>query len=386
MLKNFKANSIHLEYKSTYNEAEYNINLEHIRCCYYNKLLDSFEELITKYFNKNIFSKKKPLKRTLSNILSNFIFSQYRKKNNSVDIFFPEVTEIDFIEDVIKDYLNINNLSINNIKHFSKEFLNRYKSNYQDFLVKRINLKNTNIVIFTKNINIKTSKFIKLLPYNSSNKDYEVILYEERYNQLKERFYIKNPSIKTHFNEILYCILLRYNTLGSNNNQLAVSPKTMNKFSKNYDLAFESFASAINAKSEYFCSIYYDLEKYFGSFGNFFDCNFIEGCYNFNPPFQEDIINLGIEKIISDMSKSMIKNKKLTFIITIPVWDTEGREKFGIINNHKDMPIIKKIKECSFLKKIDAISKENFDYHDYIYNLTKNVTIQNTYMIILSNQ
>ena len=34
---------------------------------------------------------------------------------------------------------------------------------------------------------------------------------------------------------------------------------------------------------------------------------------------------------------------------------------------------------------MDAISKEDFDYHDHIFNLVKNVTIQNTYQIVLSN-
>ena len=385
-MDNFSHNDISLYYiKNNYNYMNSNINLELLRCDYYNKILKSFNELIEKYFDITIFNKKKPIKRTLSNIFSNFMFSQYRMKNNYNDIFLPDISEIKFIENVLEDYLTINNQSTDNVKIFSKKFINKYKDIYSDFLVKKIELNEKKIKLFMKTIHIKNSEFIKISPFDIINKDYEVILYYDRYKQLKDKFNIKNPSIKNQFNEIIYCILLRYNTLGSNNNQLAVSPEIMENFKSEYNFSFESFASAINATSEYFCSAYPDLEKYFGSFGNFFDCSFIEGCYNFNPPFQEDIINIGIEKILDNIDIAKNNNKKLTFIITIPVWDTEGKKKFGIMDDYKDLPIIKKIKNSIYLKKFDAISKEEFDYHDHLYNLTKNVTIQNTYMIVLSS-
>ena len=73
----------------------------------------------------------------------------------------------------------------------------------------------------------------------------------------------------------------------------------MADYSDKYSLSFETFASAINHQTEYFCSVSPDIEKYFGSFGNFFNTKMIKGCYNFNPPFQEDIINDGIKNIIT---------------------------------------------------------------------------------------
>lgn len=386
-MENFSYNNISLNYKkNNYIYTNNNINLELLRSDYYNMILKLFNETIETYFDVSIFNKKKPIKRTLSNILSNFIFSQYRMKKNYNDIFLPEITEIKFIENVLEDYLVINNKSSDMIKVFSKVFLKKYKELYTDFLIKKIDLGKKKIKLYIKTIFIKNSEFIKMSPFDIINKDYEVILYQGRYKQLKDKFTTRNPFIKNQFNEILYCILLRYNTLGSNNNQLAVSPEIMKNFKHEYNFSFESFASAINATSDYFCSAYPDLEKYFGSLGNFFDCSFIEGTYNFNPPFQEDIINIGIEKIFDNINIAKNNNKKLTFIITIPVWDKEGKKLFGIIDDYKDLPIIKKIKNSIYLKKFDAISKEEFDYHDHLYNLTKNVTIQNTYMIILSSK
>ena len=42
---------------------------------------------------------------------------------------------------------------------------------------------------------------------------------------------------------------------------------------KYYGLNFECFCSAINSTFNNFCSIYYDLEVYFGSVGSFFNLN-----------------------------------------------------------------------------------------------------------------
>ena len=40
---------------------------------------------------------------------------------------------------------------------------------------------------------------------------------------------------------------------------------------KSYGVNFELYGSAINALSDNYCSLFYDIEKYFGSKGNFFD-------------------------------------------------------------------------------------------------------------------
>ena len=375
-----KNKNITLEYYNFDKNTTVNVNLELLRCDFYNIIVKLFIEITIKYFDSSIFSKKKPFKRALSNIFSNFIFSQYSKNNNIEDIFIPSISEITFLKNVLLDYLKINKIDNFNLSSFSKEFLNLYQKQYQTFILKKNKLKFKMIEIKSKIIYIKDSKFIKLFPNKIFNKNYEVVLFYDKYIDLKNKFLKKNKGL--YFNNIIYSILLRYFTLGSNNNQLAVSPYKMDTFCKDYGLSFESFASAINHQTDHFCSVYPDLEKYFGSIGNFFNTKMIKGCYNFNPPFQEDIINDGINKILSNLEES---NEQLTFIITIPVWDIAGKKKFGIEDEYNDLPIINEIKKSKFLFKIDAIDKKEFDYHDHFFNLTKNVTIQNTYLIILRN-
>ena len=75
--KYFKTSDIIIKYlQRKYSPVD--INLELLRCDYYNNILDMFLELIQQYYSKEIFSKK-PFKRSISNILSNYIFFSIQK-------------------------------------------------------------------------------------------------------------------------------------------------------------------------------------------------------------------------------------------------------------------------------------------------------------------
>ena len=149
----------------------------------------------------------------------------------------------------------------------------------------------------------------------------------------------KNKSIDK--DKLIWIILFRYQLLSSNNNQLAVLPNILNEMEKDFNLKFETFGSAINTNTKNFCSLYYDVEKYFGSVGSFFNTNFLEGCYSFNPPYQKDIIDDGIKKILNSLSNSKILEMKLTFLITIPIWDIEGKNKMKELNSENNNDKIK---------------------------------------------
>ena len=141
-----------------------------------------------------------------------------------------------------------------------------------------------------------------------------------------------------------------------------------------------------------YCSIYYDLEKYFGSQGNFFNFTPSHGTYFFNPPYQKHIINKAINKVFNYLDNAQGCNN-LTFIITIPIWDLEGqtqmKEIYGGVNiliSYGDFDIINKIKISKYFKGLRMVPKEEFTYLDHNFKLYKNKTIQNTYIIILSNK
>ena len=64
--------------------------------------------------------------------------------------------------------------------------------------------------------------------------------------------------------KLIWIIFFRYQLLSSNNNQLAVLPNILNKMEEDFNLKFETFGSSILNNTKYFCSLYYDVEQYFG--------------------------------------------------------------------------------------------------------------------------
>lgn len=357
---------------------------------------------------KNIFSIKKSYSRTLTNILACWLFSLYIDYDFSDDYFFPNNYEnTDIIKNIFNDLCkyDINiinsdekiNIILNNLKKnykYQLELLNEYKKS--NIFIKNIN----NYLILKKKIKLKNNKNNKILLYKFEIQTKIIIKEEKLKNILNNllipiKIYYKlikkytGPSDKADI--YIWCLLFRYQLLGSNNHQLAILPNILENMKKDYNLNFECFASAINSKFDNYCSIYYDIEKYFGSVGNFFNIIPISGTYSINPPFQKEIINNSIIKVLDYLNSD---NTKLTFILTIPIWDLKGKEIMkNLYNNdiekqninYGDFEIINIIKSSIYLKYLKMIPKHNFTYIDYNFELLKNKTIQNTYVIILSN-
>ena len=195
---------------------------------------------------------------------------------------------------------------------------------------------------------------------------------------------------KEEIDNYIWAIIYRYQLLGSNNHQLAVLPNIMGRLKQDFNLNFECFASTINSTFNNYCSIYYDLEKWFGSVGSFFDIIPIKGTFGFNPPYQTDIITTGLTKILNFLNNT---DEDLIFIITIPIWDAKGKkimlekynnEKYNNID-YGEFKIIDTVLSSKYFKEHKMISKDQFTYIDHNFLLFKNKTIQNTYVIILSN-
>lgn len=376
--------NINFDYKIHINNL--NINDELIRGKCYLKILKIFLNLIKKYFNEKLFIKKKPYTRTISNILSSFIFSQYID-NNDEDPFIPKLKSLDLLKNIIFDYVKEDN-SINNLNLFFSDFINLYNNNYNIFLKILKSSKNKFYKVTKNKVTINNKEFYKLiLKYNNNsiilqNILNHIIISKNKYEILKKKYW--GPKNKLDY--YIWAILFRYQTLGSNNHQLAILPTVIKNLKKDFNMSMESFASAINSNSKLFCSLYPDLENYFGSFGNFFNINFKEGFYNFNPPFQEDIIKLGINKILKSLQNSDKNNKKLGFFITIPIWDKEGKKELNMSKDKfNDFEIVYKIKKSKYLKINLSFSKDKFSYLDHNFELVKNTTIQNSYVFVLAN-
>ena len=319
---NYEDKNMIFKFKNQYNNTKSNVILELYKGKLYIYIIKSFINNCIKTFGKDIFSKKKSYSRTLTNILSSWIFSLYITYDYSDDFFFPSNYEnTDLLEEILKDYVKydptivdsdnkITNILSNLKKVYALQLklLDIYnKSNY--YFINKNNYK-----IVKDNIIINNKKFIKFIikyPFVINNSHLlnilnNIIIPENIYNKLSNRY----NGDYNQMNMYIWNIIYRYQLLSSNNHQLGVLPKIMKQMNIDYNLNFECFASAINCTCSKFCSIYYDLERHFGSVGSFFNIIPIEGTFGFNPPYQKDIITLGITKLFNYLE--MLKKKNIS--------------------------------------------------------------------------
>jgi len=378
----------------------------------FSSLLKTFQNDCINIFGTEIFSKKKSHSRTISNLLSGWMFSLYVNYDFSNDYFFPsDYSNTSVISSTLSDFCKydpkiiysnekINKITNNLKSNYKKilELLNEYEQSNL-FLNNKLKykIKKSLISIYKKNIekNLLYYKFEIIVEYNIQDKRLQnilnnILIPKKIYNKMSSQY--NGP--KNKMDEYIWGIIYRYQLLGSNNHQLAVLPNILGKLNQDYNLNFECFASAINSTFKQYCSIYYDLEKYFGSVGSFFNLKPISGTYGVNPPYQKDIIEKCIIKLFECLELTEEKEEKLSFIITIPIWDIEGKKYMNEIYNNSlenqnidygEFSVINKIKESKYFRGLRMIQKEKFTYVDHNFDLYKNKTIQNTYVIILSN-
>ena len=368
----------------------------------YSYLVKIFINDCVETLGTNIFSIKKSFSRTITNILSSWIFSLYIDYDFSGDYFFPSnYDNVKLLDTILTDLCKYDN-NIINPKDKINSILTKLKNNYQSHLTLYENYRTSNYFknnkdkynIDKSDIIINGNKFVKFnINLTFKIKDIKllnilknIIIPINIYDKMSNRY----TGMKNKMDCYIWAIIFRYQLLSSNNHQLAVLPKIMNQMNEDYNLNFECFCSAINCTFNSFCSIYYDLEQYFGSVGSFFNFKPIKGTYGFNPPYQKDVIEIGIKRLFSFLDD----NSELTFIITIPIWDSDGKNMMKDKYNNDlkkqnidygDFEIIKDIKESKYFKAMRMIAKEEFTYIDHNFGLYKNKTIQNTYVIILSN-
>ncbi len=410
-MKHINNSSFELFYNNNNNQNDYDIidiNKEIFRGELYCSLLKNFTKSCLTNLNEEVFSHKKNYTRTITNLLASWFFTLYQQCDFKLDPFFPSdyKNNNDIIKRILIDYCSLYKIDdidnkIDNIisdLYLSYEILlnklAEYKNNINNVNIYKTETtydrNNKNILFYNFHISNNNNKICNKLTNIINN----IMIPVEQYNEMKNRYkYPMDNEVDdsdNYMDKIIWIILFRYQLLSSNNNQLAVIPKVYNKMIIDFDLSVECFASAINTSLDYFCSIYYDVEKYFGSLGNFFNIIPKRGVYSFNPPYQFDVISNGILKIINHMESTQ---EKLAFIITIPIWDNEGKqimldnnmENNNNIIKYDDFEIMGVIKSSKFFKGLRMISKDNFTYMDHNFYLFKNKTIQNTYVIVMSN-
>ena len=257
-----------------------------------------------------------------------------------------------------------------------------------------------------KNIELKVKKDIidkkvRLICIYKTN-TYQVIIHSKVYSRLKIKLIMfgkKYDIMENSYDDLdnildqyIFCLVFRYSYMDSGNQQLAIH-QSIKDIYKKCGVNFELFGSAINTVSTHYCSLFNDIEKYFGSNGNFFDIKLDSGVYWCNPPYDDTIMKNTVNKLVEFLES----DKEIAILVTIPIWDLHTQNKMkdnnidGIVRNynsdthsdtHTDFLIYSKLKP--FIKDELIIPKHRIPYFNY--RKYSNINAVNTYMLIVYNK
>jgi len=378
---------------SPYREILRYININGLNECFQMKL----KELPDEIYNVSELFKNNSCK--LIELINRWCWHQYNNKT-SVDDVIPYVENENYDYDRFIDDLNyILNVHgtekaikiDDNIIIELKKMVNGYLSiQYIDYLQR----KNIELIIIKDFIDKK----IRLM-CTYKNNTYQVVIHSKVYNRLKIKLIIfgKDYEIMKDYtgnldnllDQYIFCLVFRYSYMDSGNQQLAINQHIKDIYKK-CGVNFELFGSAINTVSTHYCSLFYDIEKYFGSNGNFFDINIEKGVYWCNPPYDDTIMTNAVNKLIDIIEL----NKEVAFIVTIPIWDVYTQQKIKednidmVIRNynkdtnqsdHDDFAIYSRLKP--YIKDELIIPKHRIPYFNY--RKYSNINAVNTYMLII---
>lgn len=347
----------------------------------------------------------KTIIRTTDEIISKFIMFLLSKNNKDDPVIPTNIVNLDVLEKELRSIISPirsftdeqKDYAISQIiKKCNKKLIPLFRESY-DTLLKYYNSDIFNIAKNDKEIIITRINNDVTLYYRNN----PVFINYKLYNKILNRF----PSNFDSKNMYIWCLCKRYIMLSSFNNQLAVHPKTMNKLYTDFNTRFELFGSVLNTYNTSYCSMFYDIEKIFGSYGSFFDMEIISGNYSVNPPFDNEII-FQTMNILENTLKS--QKNDLMFIIWIPIWDDEGKFNFVLkkcLNDNRTREELEEhhikifgtkkpqkeleyyglniILNSKYNKYIRPICSGDMTYINYMNNNPKYVA--NTYMITFSN-
>lgn len=180
-----------------------------------------------------------------------------------------------------------------------------------------------------------------------------IIIIKKIYKKIKQRY----EGNVTNFLALIWASLFRYKYLKMHY-LCALEENLFHDLNKKLNINVDLFSSITNCNLNYFCSPFYDLEKYFGSIGTY---------YNFTPIFGNYLLivtyNLFyILKMFEYINDILSKTTDVMFFTVLPVWSHDDIIKANTYCKTKKLVPISTIYD----EKLTSL-KKNFSIHDRIY-------------------
>ena len=279
-----------LDSATSLEEIDYTVlEKELLRKKYYQQIISDFTKLVNKYKLETVLTTKEIYARVVT-----YLFNKQIENLNPTDYVFVNGTNTYAAKQFQKDF------DYFKIKVSSTEFINMI----EQYITKA------------------NSEISKVGTFKSKDENLASGILNKNSN---EKFVYKNVEIsdinKVISNEgnierriLLLASSMRYKYMGIATHSLSLDYKELG-YSK--EEACEGFGGVFNHYFNCYGSAFPDLEKSFGSFGNFFAQNsFPAKIVHVNPPYDETIMLKSLEKV----QQMLDGNPEYTFILTFPDW------------------------------------------------------------------
>jgi len=181
---------------------------------------------------------------------------------------------------------------------------------------------------------------------------YKYILTRRRYDALMRRAEAGASGTTTGVlgqNHIAK-MLLRYECMYPGGQQWGSSEADYTMLHDHYNVRLEGFASPKNSQllyhaDSYFCSLFYDTDRVFGSRGSFFACDFVEFARQYpdlpyvgflvGPPYIAHLMNDCMKKLLDEVEKMKRADIRALVIFSCPAWRDAEYFIMGEASPHK---------------------------------------------------
>ena len=374
--------------------GQIDVSRSYIKDTYYlaawNKFLLGTTRDMTVLFNKEHINKVK--QKSLIQAIINYN-TYLLGIDGTSDIFFPSEKLVHEKKEVmihelrwafwgnIADHLvdNVITIYIKNIKRAKKELENKIHT-----------IDDVSISVETIHDNDTKKSLLKIMTEPYSNK---FVISTSHYFRLVKMFIPRNDI---RWVDIWICrLLLRYRYFTFMITGISLSVNIIYDFlrEKQYgEITLEAFAGAVNSNMLHYCSLFYDIEKHFGSKGSFlkvWDSDSL--CrYNIivsNPPFINDIMAISANTLLNFLDHC----DDICVVVTIPDWRsvTEYIDDIKLTNEdssvQQDRPETSymgyaPLRKSPYFRNIFSISKI-FKYYNFFDD--NNVNINTGTLILL---
>lgn len=249
-----------------------------------------------------------------------------------------------------------------------REMLQKISWEWLDREFVKIYSGSTHDIVFPQRINIQSQEDVVIV----SRSTYRFKLHAHQYTNS----YLKFCGDRGDFNETFFLLLFQYKGCGGHNNHCSAPPGVI-KFTGAHT---ELFGSPFNTCLEQYCSPFYDVEKYFGSLGSFFDFDFQTGIYFMNPPYDEQFMKFAAQKVLMALNST----KEISVIVVLPLWDPRSQiEHRGKMHVDKEFEAYEMLKKSKHLRSTMVLSHDVHKFYDYYIGGFSGVA--DAHLMVLSN-